>query len=313
NFAPQNETFPQDSWIYPALHVASMVVPVPSKEKQILVDGIVDEIGEAVHVDDVQGMIPNGFPEGVYIRNGSNPLFGGLKSTKSIFGKSSHTWVEGEGMLHALYFKKERDGKWSVCYNNKHVETDTFKVEKQRDKPSFLPALEGDSYAILIGYLLNVMRFGTVNKLLSNTSVFEHSGKYYAIAENHLPQEVDIRTLKTLGQWDFSESWNRPFTSHPKKTPGSGELLIMGVDAMKPFFEIGIMSADGSKLVHKADLEFKRCTLCHDIGVTMRYNVILDFPLTLDIKRLANGGPLMKYDKYGYASIGVMPRYGDAN
>lgn len=86
-------------------------------------------------------MIPNGFPEGVYIRNGSNPLFGGLKSTESIFGKSSHIWVEGEGMLHALYFKKECDAKWSVCYKNKHVETDTFKMEKQRDKPSFLPAI----------------------------------------------------------------------------------------------------------------------------------------------------------------------------
>ncbi|GJX04845.1 carotenoid 9,10(9',10')-cleavage dioxygenase 1-like protein, partial [Tanacetum coccineum] len=207
----------------------------------------VEEIGEGVYVDDVQGMIPHGFPEGVYIRNGSNPLFGGLKSTESIFGKSSHIWVEGEGMLHALYFMKESDGK------------------------------------------------------------------YYSVSENHMPQEINIRTLKTLRNWDVDESWNRPFTAHPKKAPGSGELVMMGVDAMKPFFEIGIISADGSKLVHKADLEFKRCSLCHDVGVTMRYNVILDFPLTIDIKRLANGGPLIKYEEDGYARIGVMPRYGDAS
>ncbi|KAL8216882.1 hypothetical protein R6Q57_023719, partial [Mikania cordata] len=74
-----------------------------------------------------------------------------------------------------------------------------------------------------------------------------------------------------------------------------------------------IHSDNGSKLLHKADLKFKRCSLCHDIGVTLRYNVILDFPLTTDIKRLANGGPLIKYDKEGHARIGVMPRYGDAN
>ncbi|KAK9079455.1 hypothetical protein SSX86_001126 [Deinandra increscens subsp. villosa] len=157
------------------------------------------------------------------------------------------------------------------------------------------------------------LRFGTFNKLFSNTSVFEHAGKFYAAAENHLPQEINIRTLNTLGNWDVNRSWNRPFTAHPKKAPGSGELVTMGVDAMKPFFEIGIISDDGSKLVHKADLKFKRCTLCHDIGVTMRYNVILDFPLTIDIKRLANGGSLMKYDKDGEARIGVMPRYGDAD
>ncbi|KAI3706784.1 hypothetical protein L6452_24750 [Arctium lappa] len=275
----------------------------------------VEDTGGAVYVDDVEGMIPNGFPEGVYIRNGPNPLFGGFKSTKSIFGRSSHIWVEGEGMLHALYLKKEnkKDGKWSVSYNNKHVETDTFKLEKQRNKPSFLPAIEGDSPAILSAYLLNLMRFGTVNKLLSNTNIFEHSGKFYSAAENHLPQEIDIRTLNTLGNWDVNGSWNRPFTAHPKKAPGSGELVMMGVNAMKPFFEIGIISADGSKLVHKADLKFERCSLCHDIGVTLRYNVILDFPLTIDLKRLASGGPLIKYNREGYARIGVMPRYGDAD
>lgn len=32
--------------------------------------GPVEETGEAVYVDDIQGMIPNDFPEGVYIRNG---------------------------------------------------------------------------------------------------------------------------------------------------------------------------------------------------------------------------------------------------
>ncbi|XP_071727781.1 carotenoid 9,10(9',10')-cleavage dioxygenase 1-like [Rutidosis leptorrhynchoides] len=273
----------------------------------------VEEIGEAFYIDEVQGNIPYDFPEGVYIRNGSNPLFGGLKSTESIFGRSSHIWVEGEGMLHALYFKKESDGKWSICYNNKHVETDTFKMEKQRNKPCFLPAIEGDSLAILSAYLLNLMRFGMFNKLLSNTSVFEHSGKFYSAAENHMPHEIDILTLETLGTWDVDKTWNRPFTAHPKKAPGSGELVMMGVNATQPFFEIGVISAEGNKLVHKADLYLDRCSLCHDIGVTMRYNVILDFPLTIDLKRLASGGPLIKYDKEGYARIGVMPRYGNGD
>lgn len=60
------------------------------------------------------------------------------------------------------------------------------------------------------------LRFGKVNKYISNTNVFEHSGKFYSIAENHIPQEIDILTLKTLGNWDAPGGWNRPFTSHPK-------------------------------------------------------------------------------------------------
>ncbi|XLS75619.1 hypothetical protein HN51_032484 [Arachis hypogaea] len=94
----------------------------------------VEEIGEPILITDIEGEIPKGFPEGVYIRNGSNPLFGGLKSTKSILGSSDSAWVEGEGMLHALYFKKqidENDGNYTLVYNNKHVETSSYRLEKQ--------------------------------------------------------------------------------------------------------------------------------------------------------------------------------------
>jgi carotenoid cleavage dioxygenase len=74
-----------------------------------------------------------------------------------MFGRSSHIWVEGEGMLHVLYFDKARDGSWTVTYKNKYVESETFKLEKQRNKPSFLPAIEGSSPAILSAYLLNLV------------------------------------------------------------------------------------------------------------------------------------------------------------
>ncbi|KAI5556447.1 hypothetical protein BDE02_18G036200 [Populus trichocarpa] len=275
----------------------------------------VDELNERLAITSIEGKVPYDFPEGVYIRNGPNPLFGGLKSTSSVFGKTGHMWIEGEGMLHAVCFDKESDGgeTWTVLYNNRHVETETYKIEKQRDKPSFLPAIEGSPPAILLAYLLNMLRFGKVNKDLSNTNVFEHSGKFYSIAENHIPQEIDIFSLQTLGDWDINGTWHRPFNSHPKRAPGTGELVVFGVDAMKPFMELGVVSADGKRLVHKVDLKFDRCTLSHDMGVTERYNVIMDFPLTIDIQRLIKGGPLIKFEKEEYARIGIMPRYGNAD
>ncbi|XP_047329642.1 carotenoid 9,10(9',10')-cleavage dioxygenase 1-like [Impatiens glandulifera] len=274
----------------------------------------VEEIGGPVEVSCDEGRIPIDFPEGVYIRNGSNPLFGGLKSTKSFLGRSSHIWVEGEGMLHAIYFRKDPiNGDWTVSYKNKYVETKTFKQETERNRPGFLPAVEGDSPSVLASHFLNLLRFGMINKLLSNTNIFEHSGKLYAVSENHLPQEIDVLTLQTRGEWDVNGAWMRPFTSHPKKAPGSGELVIMGVEAIKPFFEVGVISADGDRMVHKVDLKLSRSPLIHEIGITQKYNIIMDYPLLLSIKRLMNGGPLMKYDNEGYARIGVMPRYGDAD
>ncbi|KAG6389428.1 hypothetical protein SASPL_150896 [Salvia splendens] len=270
----------------------------------------VEEIGEAVDVaESINGRIPDGFPAGVYIRNGPNPLFGGLKSTNSIFGKSSHTWVEGEGMLHVLYVSKHGDGRWEIFYRNRHVETDTFKLEKSRKKPAFLPAAEGDSLAVLSAYLLNYLRFGFVNKYVNNTSVFEHSGKLYSAAENHIPQEMDIFTLETGRNWDVNGSWNRPFTSHPKRDPYTGELVIMGIHPEKPYFELGVISVDGNRLLHKVDLGLDRCCLCHEIGITTRYNVIMDFPLTIDLST----DKRRTYNGEEYARIGIMPRYGEAD
>ncbi|XVF35450.1 hypothetical protein REPUB_Repub18cG0147100 [Reevesia pubescens] len=273
----------------------------------------VHELKEAVEVTNIQGEIPDDFTEGVYIRNGPNALFGALTSTKSMFGSSNNIWIEGEGMLHALYFSKGLDGSWTVVYKNRHVETETFKQEKLLNKPSFLPAIEGDSPAVMSAYLLNLLRFGKINKESSNTNVFEHAGKMYSIAENHKPQEINIITLETLHDWDVSGAWNRPFSSHPKKAPGTGELVIMGINATKPFAEVGVISADGKKLLHRADLKLNRCSLCHEIGVTQRYNVFMDHPLSIDLNRLVRGGQLIKYEKEGDARIGIMPRFGDTD
>ncbi|KAI4380899.1 hypothetical protein MLD38_007036 [Melastoma candidum] len=97
-----------------------------------------------------------------------------------------------------------------------------------------------------------------------------------------------------------------------RRAPRSGELVVMGIAAEKPFFVVGILSADGKQLLHKADVNLSRGILSHDLGVTERYNILIDHPLTLSIERLYKGGRLIKHEQDGYARIGVMPRYGDA-
>ncbi|KAJ6745611.1 DIOXYGENASE putative-RELATED [Salix koriyanagi] len=232
----------------------------------------VDELNEPLVITSIEGKIPDDFPEGVFIRNGPNPLFGGLKSTTSIFGKTGHIWIEGEGMLHALYFDKDNDGGGrTVVYKNKHVETETFK------------------HTCLICCDLK-----RSTKILATPMFSSIQGSSTQFLKITFPQEIDIFSLQTLGDWDINGAWHRPFTAHPKTAP------------------VGVVSADGKRLVHKADLKLDRCTLLHDIGVTERYNVIFDLPLTIDILRLIKGGPLLKYEKEKYARIGVMPRYGDA-
>ncbi|KAF7001428.1 hypothetical protein CFC21_017102 [Triticum aestivum] len=273
----------------------------------------VEEIGDMREIFDIAGEIPADFPEGVYIRNGSNPLFGALHSSSSIFGKSHDIWVEGEGMLHAVYFTKSNNNTWSIKYTNRYVQSDTFRVEKGLKKPCFLPATDGDPLAMLIAGTLNTLRFGKAFKNMSNTSVFEHAGRVFSAAENDNPHEIDLYSLGTLGSWNVDGGWKMPFTAHPKVIPGTGELVIFGFNVDAPFLTVGVVSADGKKLQQKVALELDRCTYCHEIGVTTMYNIILDAPLTINKERMLKGAPLIEFEKDSYARIGVMPRYGDAN
>ncbi|XP_011626793.1 carotenoid 9,10(9',10')-cleavage dioxygenase [Amborella trichopoda] len=273
----------------------------------------VNPIGEPVMISSVEGQIPNDFPEGVYIRNGPNPLFGEMTATQSIFGRSSAIWVEGDGMLHALYFHKDNKGNWNLSYKNKYIESDSFTLERERNRPLFLPVVEGQPAAVLVGALLNQLRFGKHYRDMNNTNIFEHGGKVFSIAENHLPYEIDVSSLDTMDAWDINGAWDRPFTSHPKRDPQTGELVIMGIDSKKPFYVLGVISADGKRVVHKVDLKFERSTLVHENAITKNFNVIMDYPLIVDPKRVIDGRPLIKFEKHQKARIGIIPRYGDVN
>ncbi|KAI3501696.1 hypothetical protein L1887_29656 [Cichorium endivia] len=195
-------------------------------------------------------------------------------------------------MLHALHFTKDAQGNWKFYYKNRYVEPETYKMESQRMKPAFLPVAEGDAPVALVASFFNVLRFGHVNKIMSNTNDFEHGGKHYSVAENYLLQEIDLISLETYGDWNPSGIWSRPFTSHPKKAPGTGDLVTVGFEPSKPYCVVGVISVDGKELVHKLDLQLDHCSLFHEVGVTKK---------------------LFKYEKERDEKIAVIPRYGDVD
>ncbi|CAN6164993.1 unnamed protein product [Urochloa humidicola] len=272
----------------------------------------VNEIGEAVLLNYVSGEVPEDFPEGVYIRNGPNPLHPTQTVADSIFGSTSYMYYEGHGMLHAVYFNKSGLGEWKISYRNKFVDSDTFQLEREKNEVAFVPSADGQPYATLVAFVLNILRFGKPVKDSANTNIFEHAGRAFAVSEHHLPYEIDINNLNTLGPYSINGAWSQPFTSHPKKIHGSGDLVIMGTNTEKPHFVLGVISCDGEKLLHKVDLKFEEGKFIHDIGVTTRYNIIMDYPLIFGISRTLLQKPFIENDMNGKSRIGVMPRFGDA-
>jgi len=217
-------------------------------------------------------------------------------------------------MLHALYFTRSSDGTaaWSISYANRYVQSDSYTIERARQRPCFLSVTKGNPLAMLAASLLNMLRFGKVFRNTNNTSVFVHASRVFAAADNDIPHEMDLQSLDTMASWSVGGDWILPFTSHPKVVPGSGELVISGFNIMKPYLTIGVVSEDGMKLKQMVDLKQDRCTFCHEIGITKMYNIIMDMPLTLSASRILRAAPLIEYEKASYARIGVMPRNGDA-
>jgi len=271
----------------------------------------VNEMDEAVLLNNLDGEVPADFPEGVYIRNGPNPLNPTQTIADSIFGSTSYMYYEGHGMLHAVYFDKSSLGEWKISYRNKYVNSDTFQLER-KNQVAFVPSADGQPYATLVAFVLNILRFEKAVKDSANTNIFEHAGRAFAVTENHLPYEINISNLNTLGPYNINGAWNQPFTSHPKKIHESGELVMMGTNPEKPHYVLGVISPDGERLVHKADLKFEEGKLIHDIGVTKRYNIIMDYPLRFGISRTFLRKPFIENDMNGKSRIGVMPRFGDA-
>ncbi|KAK1267275.1 hypothetical protein QJS04_geneDACA002704 [Acorus gramineus] len=63
-------------------------------------------------------------------------------------------------------------------------------------------------------------------------------------------------------------------------------MVMMGINILKPYYVIGVISADGERLLHKVDVKLERPTLAHEMGVTENYNIILDYPNRFGLDRL---------------------------
>jgi len=82
-------------------------------------------------------------------KTGSNPHFADKITAISPLRRSS---------IQFTYFKKVKEGVWSLSYKNKYIEAETFLMEKEGTKVLFLPATQGQPPAVLLAFILNMAR-----------------------------------------------------------------------------------------------------------------------------------------------------------
>lgn len=218
----------------------------------------------------VTGKIP---PElnGIYIRNGPNPMF----------QPSTYTYpLEGDGMLHAVYFE---NGK--ARYRNRWILTKGLLYEMQANRA--LPELRFHNYA--------------------NTNIISHAGKLLALYETGLPYEIS-RDLETIGEWNFYGGVDGSMTAHPKRDPRTGELHFYRYSFFtEPYLTYYVADAAG-KIVRTTPIDLPQPALIHDMTMSANYAIFCHCPLVFEMQQaMQTGMPFVWKPEQG-ARIGLIDR-----
>lgn len=219
---------------------------------------------------EVEGYIPPDI-NGVYFRNGPNPLY----------PTSPYFWLDGDGMIHSVEIKGG-----SASYRNRFVMTDGLHKEIKAGQSLYGGIVAGPPF-----------------KNAANTSLVKHHGKLLATWEAGLPYEINERTLKTKGQYDFQGNWQGTFTAHPKIDSHTGEMFCFGYNLFsQPYLRYGVLDRSGN-LIHDCSIDLPYPAMMHDFAVTENYAVFFHMPLVY-----GEGGFAFK-PELG-ARVGILPKYG---
>jgi carotenoid cleavage dioxygenase len=147
---------------------------------------------------------------GTLYRIGPNPQFA---------PRGAYNPLQGEGMIHAFHIA---DGR--VSYRNRWVRTRRWTLERQAGRALFATSNPRDNDPAAIG----------TGEGAANTNIIAHAGRLLALEEGHPPIEIDPRTLKTIGPYDFCGRLPGNMTAHPKVDPGTGEMVFFAkVDSFR--------------------------------------------------------------------------------
>jgi carotenoid cleavage dioxygenase-like enzyme len=233
------------------------MTPTPPAVESRYLQGLFAPVLEELTAFDlpVRGRIPPGL-DGRYLRNGPNPLRAG----------PGYHWFLGDGMVHGV---RLRDGR-AEWYRNRWVRSQA-----------------------VAGSLHERWHEGPIHDsdFAANTHVIGHAGRTLATVEaGPLPYLLSDE-LDTLGPCDFGGTLRGGFAAHTKLDVRTGELHAIAYSYQQDHLQHVVVGADG-RVSRTTGVPLPGKPMLHDFGLTERFVVLYDLPVTFSMAAARAGSHL---------------------